>query len=50
MHIITVLAVIITTAGYLGLVPEAAAIGELPLPLLAGSIITFSMLYVFARS
>ena len=50
MQLIIALAILISTAGYLGLVPEAAAIAELPLALVGGSVIMLGVLYVFARS
>ncbi len=50
MQLIVVLAVLISAAGYLGLVPEATVFADIPLPLMAGSAITLAMLYVFARA
>lgn len=49
MRLIIVLAVLISAAGYLGLVPEASFIADIPFPLMAGAAVTLAMLYVFAK-
>lgn len=50
MHLLFALAILIALAGYVGLVPAAAGISDVPITLVIGSIVTLGVLYVFARS
>ena len=50
MHLIVVLAVLVSAAAYLDLLPEAASVANVPLSLVAGGIVAAGMLYVLARA
>jgi hypothetical protein len=50
MRVFVVFAVLVSVAGYLGLVPEVAMIGKFPFALVAGGLITAGMIYILSRA
>ena len=50
MYLIIIMAVIVSAAGVFGVLPEYYQIANMPVPLIASSIVTAAMVYVLARS
>ena len=49
MRLLALAAVMLTTLGFLGEVPALSGVADLPMPLMAGGIITAGMIYMLAK-